>query len=129
MPDLTEDLDSREDRRTRYLEYSLIENGSILSTGTTLFVRPKTFQFLPAHIGMNVSETANHFEITLTADCFAKSVCLSLSKADYIFSDNWFDLHGNEPVTISVEKSQTGLSLNEFKAQLTVTSYCSAEES
>ena len=129
VPDLTEDLDSREDRRTRYLEYSLIENGSILSTGTTLFVRPKTFQFLPAHIGMKVSETANHFEITLTADCFAKSVCLSLSKADCIFSDNWFDLHGNETVTISVEKSQTGLSLNEFKAQLTVTSYCSAEES
>ncbi len=128
-------LASREEQRTRYLEYTLEKNGEaadgtktgngreIISGGTTLFVRPKTFRFLPAEIRRDVTEDENEFRIILQANCFAKSVCLSLTDADCVFSDNWFDLHGDEPVVVTVAKDGLNLTLDDFKAQLRITSY------
>ena len=52
--DLSQELVSRTDPREKYLEYSIMENGKVLSFGTTLFVRPKEFTFLePAIARMN----------------------------------------------------------------------------
>ena len=97
---------TRQDRRTRYLEYALTdENGKVLSAGTTMFARAKSFNFLPARISAEVTEQADAFAVTLAADVFVKDVCLSLKDADAVFSDNWFDLHGNEPVTITLQKA------------------------
>ena len=43
--------------------------------------------------------------MTFCAENYAKSVCLSLKTADCVFSDNWFDIHGKEPVTIMIDKT------------------------
>ena len=45
------------------------------------------------------------FALTFCAENYAKSVCLSLKTADCVFSDNWFDIHGKEPVTIMIDKA------------------------
>ena len=103
--DLSGDLSSLEDRRTKYLEYTLLRGDQPISRGSTSFVRPKSFDFLPARITPDISETDGLFLITLRANVYARYVCLSLSNADCVFSDNWFDLHGNEPVTVSVPKA------------------------
>ena len=126
--DLTEALASREDRRTRYLEYSLYREDQILSRGTTAFVRPKAFAYLPARITAEVRETEDRFLITLRADVFAKSVCLSLREDDAIFSDNWFDLHGAEPYTVFLRKADFAkpISAQELSGQLCIRSYCDA---
>ncbi len=103
--DLSSDLNSLEDKRTKYLEYVLTdENGCALGAGTTLFTRVKSFRFLPAEIRCEVSEEPQAFAITLRANAFVKSLCLSLRDADAVFSDNWFDLHGDEPVTVTLPK-------------------------
>lgn len=124
-PDLSEYLQSVSDKRTKYLEYTLEKNGKVISRGTTLFVRPKNFEFKPAGVTFTVSENADSFEITLTAENYAKSVCLSFRDYDCVFSDNWFDIHGNEPVTVSVAKSEglEKLTADKIKEQLEIEVY------
>lgn len=120
--DLSDELASRTDRREKYLEYSIIENGVALSGGTTLFVRPKAFTFLEPNITFGVSESEDSFAVTLCAENYAKSVCLSLKNADCVFSDNWFDIHGKEPVTVEVKKADLSkpLTAEEFSAELEI---------
>ncbi|MBQ9252534.1 MAG: glycoside hydrolase family 2 protein [Clostridia bacterium] len=122
--DLTGLVESRQEKRTRYLEYALIRAGETLSAGTTLLVRPKEFEFLPAKMDVQVSETAEEFVLNLSADCFAKSVRLGLKEADCVFSDNWFDIHGEQKVTVKAWKQDLqGVTLAEFQAQLMIENY------
>ncbi len=113
------------DKRTRYLEYSVAKGGEVVSRGTLLFVRPKRFGFMQPNVTAGVRDAGDRYEITLTADHFAKSVWLDLREADCVFSDNWFDIHAGEPVAVSVSKDALSapLDLDAFKAQLTVQAY------
>jgi len=120
--DIADKMQERADKRTKYLEYELICGDTVISRGTTLFVRPKEFEFLPVSIKPVISETGDGFEVSLTSDNFAKSVCLSLKGCDCTFSDNWFDIHGSEPVTVAL--SGTGnLSRGDIAGQLEIVSY------
>ncbi len=121
-PDLSQYFGSRADKRTKYIEYTLVRGEEAISCGTTLFVRPKEFEFLPAKITTEISENHHSFGITFRADCFAKSVCLSLEGHDCVFSCNWFDIHGSEPVTVTFEK-QPGMTAADVRAELKVTCY------
>ena len=102
--DLSADLADRRARRSRYLEYTLLRDGEPISAGTTLFVRPKNFEILPGKIEVKTADLGGCFAVTLRADVYVKSVCLSVEGADCVFSDNWFDLHGAEAVTVTVSK-------------------------
>ncbi len=103
--DLSADLADRRARRSRYLEYTLLRDGAPVSAGTTLFVRPKNFEILPGKVEVKTADLGGCFAVTLCADVYVKSVCLSVEGADCVFSDNWFDLHGAEPVTVTVPKA------------------------
>ncbi len=122
--DFGEYFRTENDKRTKYLEYSLHENGKIVSCGSTIFVRPKAFEFVNPDISVKVSDLGESFVITLGASAYAKSVCLELREADCCFSDNWFDIHGGETVRITVPKDSLSeeLSLMEFEDQLGILS-------
>ena len=120
--DIADKMQERTDRRTKYLEYELICGDTVISRGTTLFVRPKEFEFLPVSIKPVISETGDGFEVSLTSDNFAKSVCLSLKDCDCTFSDNWFDIHGSEPVTVALSGTEN-LSRGDIAGQLEIVSY------
>ena len=115
---------SENDKRTKYLEYSLKESGKIISDGTTIFVRPKTFCFADPKIKVQIDEKNDRFELRFTAEAFAKSVCLDLANTDCVFSCNWFDINGNEEVKVTVLKNQISeeMGLEQLRSQLTVTS-------
>lgn len=123
--DLSADLVTEEDRRTKYLEYEALQGSAVVSRGTTLFVRLKTFDFAPCHVNTQVEEQSDAYVITLSADGFAKSVRVSLSDNDCLFSDNWFDLHGTQKRTISVPKDSltAPVSRASLMTQLQVTHY------
>ena len=82
-----------------------LENGVPVSSGTTLFLRPKAFSFLPPRISVRTEEDDSSFRLTFTADVFVKSLCLGLKTRDAVFSDNWFDLHGPRAVTVTLPKT------------------------
>lgn len=103
--DLSMYLKNRDDMRDKYLEYCLVSENRIISRGTTIFVRPKEFVFLPPKIQYRLNEKEDRFILEFSADNFAKSVCLDLNDGDCVFSDNWFDIHGNERVRVEIMKS------------------------
>ena len=47
--------------------------------------------------------------------------------ADALFSDNWLDLHGNEPVTVQLLNTVglSGLTAGEILERLDIAYYCS----
>ncbi|MBR4555568.1 MAG: glycoside hydrolase family 2 protein [Ruminococcus sp.] len=104
--DFSSELRTLEDKHTKYIEYTIDHYRGIISKGTSLFVKPKEFEFLKARIVPDVMDLGKSFAISLTASCFAKSVCVSLSNADCTFSDNWFDIHGSQPVNITLPKQK-----------------------
>ncbi len=120
--DFSTQLANRMDKREKYLTYSITEQDKVLSKGSTLFVRPKEFTFLEPGISVSIREEENSFQLTLTAVNYAKSVCLSLSQTDCVFSDNWFDIHGEESVEITIVKSDMSkvLTSKELEAQLEI---------
>jgi hypothetical protein len=89
-----------------------------------LFVPVKHFQFSDPGIVSELRETETSFHICLTANNFAKYVELKLKDSDGIFSDNFFDLHANEPMTIHLEKAllSQSLTLEQLREQLQVSS-------
>lgn len=118
---------ARSDRNSAYIEFSLTENGMILSANTCMPVRAKQFKFLDPKLAFSVNDCGERFEITVSTEAFAKGVWLDLKENDCVFSDNFFDLHGGSR-TITVEKStlSRNLSENEFAQELTVISYYEA---
>ncbi len=120
--DISKHIKTTQDKREKYLEYKLIRNDKVISKSTTLFVRPKEFTFLEPEIAYKVQELDDRFTITFTAKYYAKSVCLDFENNDAVFSDNWFDIHGNEPVEITLNKSDLAkpLTKDELEEQLTI---------
>ena len=123
--DLSDELITMQDKRCKYIEYELIQDGKTLSTGTTLFARPKAFDFMIPHIDCQISETESSFILRFSASCFVKSVCLSLRDYDAVFSDNWFDIHGSQLVTVSLPRKNALSALNsqELRSQLMIEYY------
>ena len=120
--DISEFIGTADSRRTKYLEYELIRDNTVISCGTTLFVRPKEFTFMPVNIDTAISDLGDRFSVTLTADSFAKSVCLSIKNHDCVFSDNWFDIHGSSPVTVTLAKPD-GMTPDILHEQLEIRHY------
>ncbi|MBP1546952.1 MAG: glycoside hydrolase family 2 protein [Oscillospiraceae bacterium] len=117
-----------EDMRDKaYIEFTLIEKGIRLSSGTFMFVRPKQFRFADPKLETAVTDAGNKFRIVVSASAFAKSVCLDMKGGDCLFSDNWFDLHGDS-VSVYVGKSKLpeGMTAEELKKRITAVSYFEA---
>jgi beta-mannosidase len=117
------DFITEANRGGHYVEFEFAEGGSVLSSGTALFVKPKDFQFEEPGITLEVWEDSNRFYMQARSKAFAKGIALDLSEADCIFSDNYFDLSAGVNKIIEVEKSSLSeeLSLEQFRQQLTVT--------
>lgn len=122
--DLSKLLSTEHDKRTRYIEYRLEIGGKTVSRGSTLFTRPKTFEFIRPNVEISAEDIGDSWEITLNSDVFTKSVCLDLTDRDAVFDDNWFDIHGNE-VRVNLCKSRISVpftSADELIEKLTVRS-------
>ena len=86
-----------------YVEYSLKEGSSIVSHGTLLFVPEKHFRFADPNIKFEITGSDTSFNITLTADAFAKDVEIDFIDIDAVISNNYFDLTSNSPIKINVK--------------------------
>ena len=97
--DFTEYMKGHE--RDYYLEYSLKEGASILSTGTLLFVPEKHFRFKKPNIRAEIVGSDRKFSVMLMSDVFVKDLELDFLDADAVFSQNYFDITADAPVKIN----------------------------
>lgn len=122
--DFSEWIKDDEQRRRVFARYRLIEEGQYVSTGITMFVKPKYFQYSIPQYEVQVREDSERFYLRVKADTFANYVELYLTEADCVFSDNYFDITEKEGVEVTVEKSQlpSGFTAEEIKSQLRIKS-------
>lgn len=86
-----ENLDfNKTDVDHNYISYDFTVNGEVVSSGTTLFTAPKYFNFK----NPNLKYEINGNEITVFADCFARSIEIYSLDSDFVLSDNYFDMNG-----------------------------------
>lgn len=89
MVDFTDKLKGHE--REYYLAYSITGN-TASSSGTMLFVPPKSFDFLPPKIDAEIDGNLRDYTITLCTDAYARGVEIDFAEVDAVFEDNYFDL-------------------------------------
>ncbi len=95
-----------EQKKRVFARYRLLEKGICVSTGVTMFVKPKYFQYQVPAYEMKVEEREDCFAISVKADTFANYVELYLEEEDCVFSDNFFDITDAEGVTVTVPKGE-----------------------
>ncbi|WP_289004790.1 glycoside hydrolase family 2 protein [Parabacteroides sp.] len=103
-----------------------IENGkeSEVISNNYFFTRYKDIDFPKADIQMTSVPAADGFDVTIQSDVFARAVFLSIDGIDNFFSDNYFDLLPNEPVTIHVTTKLDKASFDkQLKSQSIVDAY------
>lgn len=117
-------IKDEEQRRRVFARYRLIEEGQCVSTGITMFVKPKYFHYSIPKYEVQIREKEEKFYINVKADTFANYVELYLTEADCVFSDNYFDITERQGVEVSVEKSQlpSGFSAEDMQSQLRIRS-------
>ena len=98
--DLSEYVSGHE--KEYFLEYSLREGTTLMSSGVLLFVPEKHFAFEDPRIYCEVSGSEKKFSLTVTAKNFAKDVEFSLNGIDAVFSDNYISLTSTSPVKITL---------------------------
>lgn len=75
-----------------YASFSFAVNDEIISEGTALFCAPKHFEFLDPKLQVRCEGD----EIVVSAQAFAKHVCIESEDADLLLSDNFFDMQPGE---------------------------------
>lgn len=114
-------------RDKAYIEFTIMEKGIRLSSGTFMFVQPKAFRFLDPQLSVAAADMGSKFKIVVSAKAFAKSVCLEFTEGDCLFSDNWFDLHGDTAgVFVSKAKLPAGITAEELARCIRAVSYFEA---
>lgn len=81
--------------------------------------KQKELQYANPDISTEIASAQGGFDLSLTADKFARGVMLSLDGIDNTFSDNYFDLLPGMSKTVKVT---TDLSESQFRSQLKVKS-------
>lgn len=110
--------------RNCYLEYSLTEKSARLSSGTTLFVPYKSFNFVDPKLRLTVDDLGSKYKINVAAEGFAKGVRIDSDRFDLVLSDNWFDLHsGSSFVFVSKSDFPPDFTAENVRLELNVTSY------
>ena len=119
--DLTESV--KDAKYNRFFVYELYdENGKLLTKRSSLFVKPKHFEWIQPTITADLRQENDEMTITLSTDTFAKGVFVRFQNTDVVLSDNFVDLVDDQPVVLKVEKWLGGnaASLEDMKQRIEI---------
>jgi len=118
------DLAAKADLNKSFLVVDLQTGGSKISQNSVFFnVTHDLALPVSPKIDVSWSQTAGGMTVTLKSAQLARDVYLSFGDNDVRFSDNYFDLLPNEPVTITLKTAASG---DQLKQALQVTSLSDA---
>jgi len=116
--DLKEIMNTQK-RKSVYVKTVVTANNEVLSENRHFFDFDKNLDLPKAKINYSSKKVADGYELTLSAETFAKYVLISLDKDDAFIADNYFDLDANLPVTIKIE---TNAEIKDLEKMIRVTS-------
>lgn len=92
---------------SEYVSYEMTQEGTVISEGTVMFSYPKYFRYEDPKLTCRVEGD----EIVVSADAYAKNVEIQNENEDFILSDNYFDLNGNEKRVKVISGEMKGIRL------------------
>ena len=95
------------------------ENGTFIMRQTELFVPDKHFSYLKPSFQVELADTEDGVAINVTADVFAKGVCIDFQQDDIVLSDNYFALTDGKPYRVMARTQKTA---KELREELTIQS-------
>ncbi len=84
--------------------FELIKDGEKISTGTTLFVKPKHFEYQSPNYTTEMSDEGTFYKVWVQSDVYANFVELDFSDTDVILSDNYVDITSEKGIEIIIQK-------------------------
>lgn len=107
-----------------YIEYLLLQDNAVVSDSTFMYCLPKQFEFLDPEIEFTVNQIGDMYRFKISSKKFAKGVYLDFDDMDCVFSDNWFDLHGQDTYVIVNRMSlPLNVTLSDIEEKLKIKSY------
>jgi beta-mannosidase len=104
---LSQLLNAESDARKLVVVAELRENGKLISQNLEYLAPTKSIVLPEPHIHSEIERAGDGFNVTLTSQVVARSVYVSFGEHDAEYSDNYFDLLPNSPVTIHVTSRAT----------------------
>ncbi|OYV85933.1 MAG: hypothetical protein B7Z63_04750, partial [Ignavibacteriae bacterium 37-53-5] len=102
----------------------LVLGDRLLTDNTYLFKEPKDLDLQKPSISVTASKNDEGYEVSLTADTFAKDVYLTFDNHTGFFTDNYFDLFPGETKTVGFRtKEEIGDAVKDLKVMSLVDSY------
>jgi beta-mannosidase len=95
----------------------LFQSGKRDSYALATFVPNKHLKLKDPDLVVDMSQSNDRLEISLTAQSLARFVELTMTDQDLIFSDNYFDLPANFPLRVSCPLP-AGMTLDEARGKL-----------
>lgn len=122
--EFTDFFKEERDRRKYYVEYMLEDHNGKVMDSVMQFVEFKHFEYLQPKIVAEYKEDDSEFIITFSANVYAKDVYLDLKHYDCVFSENWFDIHGEREVEIRISKDSISeqIDMDTLKEELEISS-------
>lgn len=119
MTGLTEEM-----YRNHYIEYTLVQNSTVISGGTLMLVLPKKFEFLNPEIDVKIDQLGEMYRFEFSSKNYAKGVYLDFDEYDCVFGDNWFDLHGQKySVLVNKMNFPLNVTIDALREKLRIKSY------
>jgi beta-mannosidase len=114
------ELLTRREPKQLMIHGELVAEGKVISQNEYFFEPYKTLSLPAAAIKSEVVRIKNGYQITITADKFARAVYLSTSTPGF-FTDNYFDLLVGKPVEVEF-RTRANVALNDFRSRFRIRS-------
>jgi beta-mannosidase len=112
-----------DDLTTAFGAVDLTVDNQKVSSNVVFFLPDKQLHLPQVSVNAEIAQAGDGFDVKLSSPAFARDVYVSFGDADVRFSDNYFDLLSNEPVTIHVTGQS---SLEDLRRQMKVVSLVDA---
>ena len=122
-------LPSEFNEEKEYIAFGILQDGQTVYEDTLLLVKPKHFDLQDPELKAEVIDKGDAFEIQISSEAYAHRAYIDLSKADFIASDNYFNLSAGNTKSIFIDKASLSekLTLAQLKEQLSVKSIYNIE--
>ena len=95
------------------------KDGKFISRNTQLLTAAKHFDFKKPDIRVDIRDTEDGVELSVTSNVFAKGVFIDFDGIDLVLSDNFFDITDDKPYVVT---AKTERDANELKKAIKIMS-------
>ena len=106
------------DRGTVYVRVDYTDKSGRVYHNNYCLDKQKNMNYPKVDLQVEVRSIEGGYEVTVSADKFARAVCLSVADNESVYSDNYFDVQPKSSVQVQV---RTRLSAEAFNASLRLT--------